>query len=252
MRAIGTINLEFGMLNLPMSISTFANYQTISFSNVCPKGHRIKMKRYCPECDKEILYSDLKKALVISKDKQIVFDADLVKMLKEKQDKSCRVLRVFKQDMTYKFKYLIEKVYYLLPKTNFERGYFILLNALKDKGSSLLIDYMIRTRKHIGLIEPFGKFLILFQLIYAEQIRIPTPLKEVEISKKDVDNAQILLESIYEETKNINIKDIKDEYKQELFDAILKGKKIEKRETQEDSFSKALEKVAKSKLKKKV
>lgn len=253
MRSIATLNLEFGMLTLPMSISTFADYQTIKFSNVCPQGHRIKMKRVCPDCDnKEIPYSDLKKAFVISKDKQIVFDADLVKLLKEKQDKGCRVLRVFKQDMTYKFKYLIEKVYYLTPKANFEKGYFIMRNALSSSGNSLLIDYMVRTRKHLGLIEPFGKFLILFQLIYAEQIRTPIPLKELEISEKDTTNARVLLDSIYEQTKGNNIKNIKDEYKKELFDIILKGKKVKKAKVKvQDDFSKKLAKAVITKGKRK-
>lgn len=249
MRSIATLNLEFGMLTLPMGISTFADYQPIKLSNVCPHGHRIKMKRVCPDCDnKEIPYSDLKKAFVISKDKQVVFDADLVKLLKEKQDKGCRVLRVFKQDMTYKFKYLIQKVYYLSPKANFEKGYFIMRNALASSGNSLLIDYMVRSRKHLGLVEPFGKFLILFQLIYAEQIRTPTPLKELATSEKDITNARVLLDSIYEQTKSNNIKNIKDEYKKELFEAILTGKKIRKAKV-EDDFSRKLALATKTKKK---
>lgn len=249
MRAIATINLEFGMLNLPLAISTFANYQDISFSNVCPNGHKINYRKWCPTCDKEIPYNDLKKALVVSKDRNIVFDADLIKLLKEKQDKSCKVLRVFKQDMTYKFKYLISKVYYLLPKEKFEKGYFILLNSLNQQNSSMLIDFMIRSRKHIGLVEPFGRFLILFQLIYAEQIRQPMALKELDVSEKDLTNAKILLDSIYEETKNTNLNDIKDEYKQELFETITENKPIEKAEV-EDDFSKQLAKVVVKKEKK--
>jgi len=253
MKSIGTLNLEFGMLTLPMSISTFANYNDISFSNVCPKEHDIKTKRWCDVCNKEIPYTELKKAFKISKDKKIVFDAGLIEAIKNNQDKSCKVLKVFEQPQTYKMKYLIDKVYYLTPKEKFEKGYFILKEALKHNGNSLLIDFMIRSRKHLGLIEPFGDYLILFQLIYAEQIKTPTPLKKIEVSEKDVENASILLESIYEDTKNLNLKDIKDTYKKELFEAILSKKKVKiEKKQEEDSFSKGLEQLAKVKKKIKV
>ena len=248
MRSMGTIDLQIGFLNLPLSISSFANYQGISFSNVCPKGHDIKMKRWCSECNREIPYSELQKAYKISKDTKIIFDSELINYMKEKQDKSCKVLKVFKENDTAKFKYLINKTYYLIPKEKFEKGYFILLNALKKKGNVLLIDYMVRSRKHIGLIEPFNQYLILFQLIYAEQIKTPTPLKIIEISEKDIENAGILIDSIYETTQNINLKDIKDTYKEELFEAILKRKKVPKKEKvvqDDDAFSRGLQELAK-------
>jgi len=247
MKSLGTINLEFGMLNLPLAISGFADYQTINFSNVCSKGHDIKIKRWCEKCNKEIQYNELKKAYKINKDNKIIFDSELINYIKEKQDKSCKVLKVLNNKDTNQMKYLIDKVYYLIPKAKFEKGYFILLNALIKGNKTLLIDYFIRNRKHIGLVEPFGKFLVLLQLIYVEQIRTPTPLKPVDVSQKDVNNALLLLESIEKETRNIKLQDIKDEYTNELFEAIIKKKKptISKKE---DDFSKGLEKIV-SKLK---
>ena len=247
MKSIGTLNLEFGMLNLPMSLSTFADYNDISFSSVCPEGHDIKTKTYCPTCNREIQYSEMKKALKISKDKKIVFDAGIIEAIRDNQDKSCRVLKVFEQKNTYKLKYLIDKTYYLIPKEKFERGYFILREALKDSKKSLLINYIMRTRKRLGLIEPFGDFLILFQLIYGEQVRKPTPLNPIAVSEKDVENAEILLESIQKDTQNVVLGEIKDTYKQELFEAILGKKKVTVKPKQEleDSFSKGLEQIAK-------
>ncbi len=251
MRSIATINLEVGMLSLPMSISTFADYNGIALSNVCPHGHDIHMKRWCEDCQKEIPFNELKSAFKISKDQKIVFGKELIEVLKEKQDKSSKVLKVFRQQNTSNIKYLVDKVYYLTPKEKFEKGYFILLSALQNSGNTLLIDFAIRNRKHIGLIEPFGQYLIIFQLLYADQIRQPTALKPIAVSESDTKNAQYLLESILEETKNVNIAEIKDTYKDELFEAITSGKtdvpKIEKKE--EDSFSRGLEVFAKSKVK---
>ena len=245
MKPIGTLNLNFGgLIQIPMAISTFANYQDISFKQVCPQGHYIAYKKVCPECNQEIAKEDLQKAYKIDKEHKIVFDKKIIEEIKARHKESS-ILKVFSDgELDNSVRVMIEKVYYLTPKAKFEKPYYIMRNSLMSNHNSILIDFVLRSRKQIGLVEPFGRYLVLLQLLYPEQIRKPEPLEEIEVSEKDMGNAKALLQSLKEETKNVFLKDVKDEYKKELFEAIMSGKPIIPTTVSND-FSNQLEKIAK-------
>lgn len=54
-----------------------------SFNQLCPNGHRIQYKKWCPIEDKEVSYSEIKKGYEVTKDNYVVVekgDLDKIKL----------------------------------------------------------------------------------------------------------------------------------------------------------------------------
>ena len=254
MRNIGTINLKFSMVNIPLSVNSFLDYSGISFKQLCPYCNKpIRYKRWCDNCQKEIPYSELKSGFQVSKDEIIPIDKEVLNSL----EIETRIITVMKRDSEFEF--LTEKCYLLTPAKKIPKPYFLLRNLLIEEGLSLLIEFSLRKKIHLGIIKPITlgnhTYLLLKQILYADKIKSIEPLKEENISEEEMELGKELLNIIKEKTKGITYKEIKDK-RVELLEKILKGEikpkeiKVETKESDLLSQLKQTVEVVKRKKKK--
>src|SRR6476619_1583914 len=109
--------------------------KSFSFYQLCPKGHRIKYKRWCPVEEKEIPYSEIKKGYEIEKDNYVVIEKNDLDKIKLKTTKSIDI-KEFVDSKEFDSN-SIKNNYYIAPDT--KRG--------NDKADSLLVKILSDTKK---------------------------------------------------------------------------------------------------------
>jgi DNA end-binding protein Ku len=63
-------SISFGLVNIPAKVYLATENREFSFNQLCPNGHRIQYKKWCPMDEKEIGYADVKKGYQVSKDRK--------------------------------------------------------------------------------------------------------------------------------------------------------------------------------------
>lgn len=239
MRKIATINLRIGLVNFSLSVNSFVDYSGISFKQLSPCHNvPIKLKRVCSECGKEIPYSELKYGYQLSKNNIIPIEKEMMDSISNRETK---ILMTYDNNSQLsKIEEVIQqKVYLLTPNENLSKPYFLLRELLIRKEKSLLVEYSLRGKLHLGIIKPFtlvdkyGKthiFLLLKQIVYSDRIKPISSLPTEEVSEEELKLAIELFELLESKMSKTDYRELKDERK-ELLEKILKGEiKIEKPE----------------------
>jgi len=121
-----------------------------------------------------------------------------------------------------------EKPYYLEVTGGGDKAYALLREALQKSGKVALVKFVMHQRRHVAVIKPLGRALILEQMRYPSDLRQATELHfptDKEVTDKELEMA---LKIVKQETKPFIAEDLRDTYTEELEEMIkakTKGKK---------------------------
>jgi DNA end-binding protein Ku len=228
-RSIGTANISFGLVSVPVQIySSSESKASVSFNMLHKKcGSRVKQQYICPKDNNEVVgREDMVKGYEFAKDQFVVLTADELKALEEKATQMIDVLEFVPLDKVDRE--WLDKVYYLGPDKGGDRAYRLLAAALKDTGKAAIGQYSARGRQHLVLLRPLNGVLVMEQLHYADEIRLPS---EVPVPDGDVKPMELTLaKQLIEQTSNENFEPQK--YKDTVRERVLEQiqKKIEGQE----------------------
>lgn len=232
MRTIGSINLNLGLVNIPLKINSFLDYKGVSFCSLCPKCNKpINQVKICKndKCEnytKEIPYNQLISGYYLGKDMGYkVIDKSMFDNFSNFQT---RIVAIVDNNSCPNF--LISKTYILTPPKEITKPYFLLKEILNTAHKELVIEYMFRKSIHLGLIKPIsfeGKsMLMLYNILYSDKIKNIEKPKEEEIKEEELKLGLTLLDTIIANMNKINFMDLKDRRK-EMVNNLLNGKAIE-------------------------
>src|SRR5256886_8816880 len=220
-RSIGTANISFGLVSVPVQIYSSAESKaSVSFNMLHKKcGGRLKQQYICPKDNNEVVdRTDTVKGYEFAKDQYVILSAEELKALEEKATSTIDVLEFVpleKVDREY-----LEKVYYLGPDKGGDRAYRLLAAALKETGRAALGQYAGRGQQHLVLLRPLNGVLVMEQLHYADELR---PTTEVTIPPRDVKEAELkLAEQLIDQTSNETFEPAKykDTVRERMLDTI--------------------------------
>ena len=77
-------SISFGLVNIPIKLYTATNKREFVFNQLCQNGHRIRYKKWCPEEEREVPYSEIKKGYEVTKNNYIVFEKEELDKIKLK------------------------------------------------------------------------------------------------------------------------------------------------------------------------
>lgn len=84
--------ISVGLLYIPVGMYKTTRNASISFNQLCKDSkERIRYKKYCPSCDKEIKNEDIVKGYEYEKGKYVTFTSDELEKIKTKKDKTIHV-----------------------------------------------------------------------------------------------------------------------------------------------------------------
>src|ERR1051325_10544096 len=202
-RAIGTANISFGLVSVPVSLYSSSESKTsVSFNMLHKKcGSRLKQQYICPKDDNEVVTRDeTVKGYEFAKDQYVILSPEELKALEEKATGMIDVVEfvpLARVDREY-----LEKVYYLGPDKGGDRAYRLLAAALQETGKAALGQYAARGQQHLVLLRPLNGVLVMEQLHYADEIRSPAevPFTEGEVKPAELNLAKQLIEQTSNES----------------------------------------------------
>ena len=229
-RSLWQGSISFGLVNIPVKLYTATNSREYVFNQLCEKGHRIRYKKWCPEEEREVPYSEIKKGYEIEKDNYIVFEKEELNKVKLKTSHSIDI----KEFIEYKEldPILIDNSYYVATKKGNEKAYALLVKILKDNNLVAIGKVILKYRENVVALRPYQRGLVMHVLNYLDDMKPVDEIPEMGNTKSKLDPQELSFGKILVQkyrSKEFDIGDYSDTYVQELrklIEAKSKGKKF--------------------------
>jgi len=168
--SIGSANISFGLVSIPIKMFTAASAGGVSFNQLHQKcGGRIKQQQICPTCNEVVERSSLVKGYEFSKDQYVQFSDDELKALEGEASRMIDIAEFVPLDQVDPIYF--EKTYYLGPDKGGEKAYRLLADTMKQSGRVALAKYVMRGKENLVLIRAANNGLMLHSMFFADEIR---------------------------------------------------------------------------------
>ncbi|WP_249869371.1 Ku protein [Oceanobacillus saliphilus] len=229
----GTIS--FGLVNIPVKMHAATENKDVKLRQLHKECKSpVKYEKTCPVCEEEIKNEDIVKAYEYAKNKFVILDEEELEALKkEQEDKAVEIVDFVKlEDIDPIY---FEKSYYLSPNEGGSKAYGLLRSALTDTGKIGIAKMMIRSKEQLAVIRVYENTLVVETIHYPDEVRsvkdVPNIPEEVNIVKKELDTAKMLIDQL---TAAFEPEKYKDDYRTALLDLIEEKKNTEQTATAKD------------------
>jgi len=210
--------ISLGLLYIPIGLYTTTRENDVKFNQLCKDTkERVKYKKYCPSCNKEVKTDDIIKGYEYENDKYVIMTEEELERIKTKKDKTIHIIQFVKLAEIDQIYY--ERNYYAIPETGAEKAFDLLRNAMLKEQKVALAKTVIGTKENMIVLYPTEEGIIAKTLFYQDEIMVvPKQLPQVELNDAEVSMAKTLIDSM---TGPFDAASYKDEYQVRLRDAIL-------------------------------
>ena len=201
---------------------------------------RIRQKKWCEECDREVDKSEIVKGYEFEKSRYVVVDDEDIAKAKPESTRIINLLRfadVESIDPIY-----VERPYYLAPDGKVAADAFaVLREALEGKAG--IGKLALSGREYLVAVQPREKGLMMLTLRTASEVRRISAIDELEDLPETVNDAEVQLarQVIGTFAGDLDLSEFTDEYQAELrriIDAKVAGEEVV--ETEADSPAKVV------------
>lgn len=214
----GTIS--FGLVNIPVKLHSATEDKDVKLRYLHKECQSpIKYEKVCPVCEKEISNEEIVRGYEYTKNKFVILDEEDLKALKDEADKSVEIVDFVKLEEIDPIYF--DKSYYLSPNEGGAKAYTLLRQALEETGKIGLAKITIRSKEHLAVVRVYKNVLVMETIHYPDEVRnsseVPNIPEEVNIVKKELDTAKLLIEQL---TTEFEPEKYKDEYRSALLELI--------------------------------
>ncbi|MDF2538387.1 MAG: Ku protein [Herbinix sp.] len=210
--------ISLGLLYIPVGLYTTTRDNDVKFNQLCKDTReRVKYKKICPSCNKEVKADEIIKGYEYENDKYVIMTEEELEKIKTKKDKTIHIIQFVNLSEINQIYY--ERNYYAIPETGAEKAFELLRSAMLKEQKVALAKTVIGTKENLIVLYPTEEGIIAKTLFYHDEIMVvPKQLPLVELSEAEVTMAKTLVDSM---TKPFDAAVYKDEYQERLRDAIL-------------------------------
>lgn len=210
--------ISLGLLYIPVGLYTTTRDNDVKFNQLCKDTkERVKYKKYCPSCNKEVNPDEIIKGYEYENDKYVVMTEDELEKIKTKKDKTIHIIQFVNLSEIDQIFY--ERNYYAIPEAGAEKAFELLRSAMQKDQKAALAKTVIGTKENLIVLYPTQEGIIAKTLFYQDEIMAaPKQLPHVELNDSEVLMAKSLIDAM---TKPFDIALYKDEYQERLRDSIM-------------------------------
>jgi DNA end-binding protein Ku len=191
MQAIWKGTISFGLVAIPIKVFSATEEKGISFRQVHTADQgRIRYRRVCEVCGKEIPYSDIGRGYELADGRIVVLTSEDFADLPLPTAKSVEVLEFVPAEQVDPL--FFAKPYYLAADGAGAKPYVLLRDALAKTGQCALVKVAIRTREALALLREHEGVLVMQTMLWPDEVRdssfaVPSG---VEVKKQEVAMAE--------------------------------------------------------------
>jgi DNA end-binding protein Ku len=219
MRAIWKGNISFALVSIPISLFSATRRNELSFHYLHKKDMSpVSYKRFCDTEDVEVPWEEITKGYEYEKGQYVeITDEDLEKADIELTKTIQIVEFVHEEEIDPLF---FDKPYYLEPQKGGDHAYALMRDALAESKKVGIAKVVLKSREHLAAVKTVGDMMTLQTMRFAHEIVDAEPLnlpKKAEISKKEMDLANMLINSM---SDKFDPKKYKDDYYDKVLEII--------------------------------
>ena len=218
--------ISFGMVHIPVGLYTATQDNDIHFNQLCKEdGSRVKYKKVCAYCGKEVGTEDIVKGFEYEKGKYVTMTDDDFEKAKTEKDKTIHILH-FAELSSIRPIYF-DKTYHAVPEQGGDKAYELLRRAMKEEGKVAIAKTVIGTKQKLLALIPTDEGILAETLFFSNEVKeAPKDIPQPEVSEAELSMAKTLVGAMVQEFRP---QDYRDEYQARLWEIIqqkIQGKEI--------------------------
>lgn len=212
-------SISMGLVLIPIGMYKATQDNDIHFNQLDKESKaRIKYKKYCSHCGKEVTANDIIKGYEYEKDKYVVMTDEELEKIKTRKDKTIHIIQFAKMSEVNMIYY--EKDYYAVPDTGAEKAYELLRQSLLSQKKVATAKTVMGTNEKLLVLYPTKEGIIVKTLFYHDEIAaMPKAVPKMKLDENELNMAKMLIENM---TKPFKAEEFRDEYQARLREAIMK------------------------------
>jgi DNA end-binding protein Ku len=224
-RAIWKGAISFGMVTIPVSLTSAAQAKDVSFHLLDKRDEtRVRNLRWNAEKEREVPADEIVKGYEFAKGQYVIVEDEDFEKLPVASTHTIEI-SAFVDAAEIPPAYY-DRAYYLEPEELGVKGYALMLDALEEKELVAIGKIAFRQREHLCALRPSEGAIVLETLYYADEIREQPKIPKVKLGKQELDMAFSLVDLL---KTDFEPEQYKDEYREALLDLIeakREGRKI--------------------------
>jgi DNA end-binding protein Ku len=220
-------HLTFGLISIPVRMSTAARGERISFNQLHKECHsRLKQPLFCPVCNRNVERSEIVKGYEHEKDQYVLFSEEELDKIEPPSAHVMEILEFVKLDEMDPVYF--DSSYYIAPEDAGVKAYQLLMNAMKESGYGAIAKLTMHQREHIVIVRPGTKGMTLHTMFYSNEIRAAESVLTDKVELKDQEKklAEQLIESLAAPFEPQKYRDEYMENVKGMIEAKLKGQEV--------------------------
>lgn len=218
--------ISFGLVYIPIALYTATQDNDVHFNQLHKEDHsRIRYKKTCAHCGKEVSGGDIIKGFEYDKDKYVILTDEDFEKIKTEKDKTIQILHFADLNTINPIYY--EKSYHTVPETGGEKAFELLRTAMKEENKVAIAKTVMGNKETLLAIIPAQEDIMISTMFFEDDIKeIPKSYARAALNEGELTMAKTLIESM---VKPFEPSLYKDEYQERLRDLIEKkiaGKEI--------------------------
>jgi DNA end-binding protein Ku len=218
--------ITFGMVAIPIAMYTATRDNDIHFNQLHAEDKsRIRYKKTCAHCGKEITAKEIVKGYEYDKDKYVVVTDEEIEKIKTEKEKSIQILHFAQLNQISPGYY--DKTYQAAPEAGGEKAFELLRLALMEEQKIAIGKTVMGAKDTLMAIIPREDGILISTMFFADEIKeIQKQYTKPQVAEEELKMAKLLINSMdtpFDPSK------YKDEYQvklRELIEAKISGKEV--------------------------
>ena len=218
--------ISFGLVHIPISLHTATTDTDIRFNQLHKTDHeRIRYKKTCGHCGKEVNSEDIVKGFEYDKDKYVIVTDDDFEKIKTEKDKTMQILHFANLNQISPVFY--DRTYHAVPELGGEKAFELLRRAMMDEQKIAIAKTVLGTKDTLLALIPREEGMLVQTMFFEEEIKeLPKSYNKQAVNDSELSMAKTLISSM---DKPFDPAMYKDEYQarlKELISQKIAGKEV--------------------------
>jgi DNA end-binding protein Ku len=205
--------ISFGLVAIPVALYTATQDNDIHFNQLHKEDNeRIRYKKVCAHCGKELASSDIVKGYEYDKDHYVIVTDEEIEKIKTEKEKSVQILHFAQLNQISPVYY--DKTYQAIPEPGGEKAFELLRQALMSEQKIAIGKTVFGTKDTLMAIIPREDGVLVSTMYYQDDIKeLQKSYTKPEVAEPELGMAKMLINSM---ATPFNPSEYSDEYQVKL------------------------------------
>lgn len=184
--------IQFQNFYIPVKLIKVSHDSSIELNQLCKDSkERVRYRKYCPSCDKEITNEDIVKGYRYAENRYVILEQSDIESITTDQDKTLKIEYFCKSKEISDL--LFDKSYYVIPEMDGEEQYNLLRKAMISNRVVGIAEIVLGTKQELVALFA-GKGCIIATILFYESEINELPVMFKHKTKKDeLDNLKVAI-----------------------------------------------------------